>query len=328
MEKIVKRSRCPQCGSLNVLKWGTQQSKQRFKCRECGRVFTPLRGYVSLSNRFPLFRKWVQGKRSLGELSKECGHSERQLRRWFDEFLDKPPKWTIRRDRGISVLIDDTWVGGRCLIVYRDQTNKSTLHYRFSDREDRLEISNDLDTFKRIGLRIDSFTTDGSEEIIQAIRMSYPHVTRQRCLVHIERECANWLTKSPRTSAGITLLRLVRQIPHIRTNNDSLYWMKQLALWHEEYGDFMNERSVDPETGKLTYTHVRMRQAYVMLNKAKANMFRFIDHPEVPKDTNGIEAFFSHLKDNLRIHRGLSREHRENFIKWYLFFTNERKRNG
>ncbi len=291
-------------------------------------MFTPLRGDVSLSNRFPLFRKWVLGKRSLTELSRECGHSERQLRRWFDELLDKPPKWTIRRNRGISVLIDDTWFGKRCLIVYRDQTNGSTLHYRFSDREDRFEISKDLNTFKEIGLRINSFTTDGSEEIIRAIRMSYPNVPRQRCLVHIERGCVNWLTMHPHTSAGITLLRLVRQIPHIRTNNDSLYWMRQLGEWHEEYGDFINEKSVDPETGKMTYTHVRMRQAYVMLNKAKANMFRFIDRPEIQKDTNGIEGFFSHLKDNLRIHRGLSQEHRENFIKWYLFFTNERKRNG
>ena len=37
-------------------------------------------------------------------------------------------------------------------------------------------------------------------------------------------------------------------------------------------------------------------------------------------------AFFGHLKDNLRIHRGMSIEHRQNFIKWYLFFCNEKKK--
>jgi len=37
-------------------------------------------------------------------------------------------------------------------------------------------------------------------------------------------------------------------------------------------------------------------------------------------------AFFGHLKDNLRIHKGMSIEHRQNFIKWHLFFCNEKKK--
>lgn len=283
---------------------------------------------MSQSNRFPLFKKWVLGKRSLGELSRECGYSERQLRRWFDEYLDKPPKWTIRRNEGISVLIDDTWFGDRCLVVYRDQTNTSTLYYRFSDREDRFEISKDLETFKALGLKIYSFTTDGSDDIIRAIEWVYPFVIRQRCLVHIERDCLTWLTKHPRTSAGITLRRLACQISDIKTNNDKIFWIRQLERWHEEYEDFIQEKSVNVETGELTYTHGKVRQSYILLKKALPNMFKYIDHPHVPTNTNGIESFFGHLKDNLRIHRGLSPTHHENFIKWYLFFSNEKKKTG
>ena len=31
--------KCPQCNSLNVRKNGHQQGKQRFECKDCGRIF-------------------------------------------------------------------------------------------------------------------------------------------------------------------------------------------------------------------------------------------------------------------------------------------------
>ena len=57
-------------------------------------------------------------------------------------------------------------------------------------------------------------------------------------------------------------------------------------------------------------------------------MFKFIDHPDIPKTSNALESFFGHLKDNLRIHRGLSFEHQQAFVKWYLHFNNEKKKKG
>ena len=46
----------------------------------------------------------------------------------------------------------------------------------------------------------------------------------------------------------------------------------------------------------------------------------------MPKTSNALESFFGHLKDNLRIHRGLSFEHQQAFVKWYLHFNNEKKK--
>jgi hypothetical protein len=36
--------------------------------------------------------------------------------------------------------------------------------------------------------------------------------------------------------------------------------------------------------------------------------------------TNGIEGYFSHLKNHLDLHRGLTLDHRINFIKWYVYY--------
>ena len=67
-------------------------------------------------------------------------------------------------------------------------------------------------------------------------------------------------------------------------------------------------------------------RAYIHLHRAIPDMFKYIDAPDVPNNTNSLESFFGHLKDNLRIHRGLSREHQKDFIKWYLYFADEKKK--
>lgn len=54
-------------------------------------------------------------------------------------------------------------------------------------------------------------------------------------------------------------------------------------------------------------------------------MFYYPDHPGIPNNTNGIEAFFGHLKNHLDLHRGLTPQHRKAFIKWYIYFRNTKK---
>ena len=60
---------------------------------------------------------------------------------------------------------------------------------------------------------------------------------RQR--YRIERECLSWLTQHPKSSAGITLRRLVTKISYIKTYNDKLFWLKELMKWHEDNEEFI-----------------------------------------------------------------------------------------
>lgn len=38
----------------------------------------------------------------------------------------------------------------------------------------------------------------------------------------------------------------------------------------------------------------------------------------------GIEGFFCNLKNHLDLHRLLTTKNRINFIKWYIYFSNEK----
>jgi hypothetical protein len=60
-----------------------------------------------------------------------------------------------------------------------------------------------------------------------------------------------------------------------------------------------------------------------LIHKALQYLLRYLNDPEIPSSTNRIEGFFGHLKDKLRLHRGLSKQAKKSFIKWYLYFTNK-----
>ncbi len=322
-----RRERCPQCGFLDVVKWGRRDGHQRYKCKNCGSLFTFRRKDTSARNRFVWFKWWVLGKQTIDQISDLSGYSARQLKRWFYEYLDDAPTWTIKKRESVNLLIDGTWFPNKlCLVVYRDNNVKSTLFYRFTDKEKEHEIIRDLETLKAIGIRVESVTSDGEPNIIRAVKYAYPYASRQRCLAHIERECLGWLTQNPKTSAGIKLRSIACMIGYIKTHNDARGWIKDLKEWHDEYEEFIKEKSISPTTGERTYTHENVRKAYLHMYRAIPDMFRFLDNPRIPKTTNALESFFGHLKDHMRLHRGLSFDHHRNFVKWYLYFRNNEQK--
>jgi hypothetical protein len=113
-------------------------------------------------------------------------------------------------------------------------------------------------------------------------------------------------------------------IMKIKTNNDRIYWTQQLNQWHERHKDYLKERTYSKESGRYWYTHKLLRRSYTTIKRALPNMFHYLSNPKIPSTTNGIEGFFSHLKNHLDLHRGLTVEHRIHFIKWYVYLSNNK----
>ena len=125
--KIRMRLRCPQCGSLDSIKWGVRDGIQRYKC-SCGYLFSGRRKEITASNHFVWFKKWVSGRMAIDEIADRSGYSTRQLHRWFDEYLDSSPSWTMNTSRPIYLLIDGTYYSdNHCLILYRAENLKRTI---------------------------------------------------------------------------------------------------------------------------------------------------------------------------------------------------------
>lgn len=329
IQKIRRRLRCPKCGSLDVIKWGVRNGTQRYKCNDCKSLFTSRRKDISKFNRLPWFRKWVLGKLTVNDISKMSGYSSRQLLRWFDEYLEAYPTWTINTSHPIFLLIDGTYYSGsHCLVVYRAENLKRTLFYRFTQSEDDDEIASDLLNIKAMGYNIAGITTDGGDNIIRAVEFAFPHTPRQRCVVHVQRECLSSITLHPRSPEGRALKNIVMMLGGIKSTNDKLWWLKVYDNWVEENEEYVCEKGVRQDNKQEYFIRNDLRKAYIHLKRAIPHLFNYIDTPGLPKTTNALESFFGHIKDQLRIHRGLSGARIDNFIKWYLFFNDEKKRNG
>ena len=76
-----RRERCPQCGFLDGIKWGNQSGYQRYKCKNCGTIFTFRRKDVIKRNRSVWFERWILRKQTVPLMSQLSGISERQLYR-------------------------------------------------------------------------------------------------------------------------------------------------------------------------------------------------------------------------------------------------------
>ena len=135
------------------------------------------------------------------------------------------------------------------------------------------------------------------------------------------------MTKHPQTQAGRDLLEIVRFTNKIATEVDKGIYLKWLENYEERNSHILNQRtyrkdgninSEDP--GKVWwYTHKNLRLAFNTLKSSRNNMFFYLNNPSIPKDTNGLEAEFTHLKTKLNMHRGLTTERRAKFVYWYWF---------
>ena len=327
MSKIRRRQRCPKCSSLNIIRWGSREGHQRYKCRDCGTSFVKHKEGVRQSNRLVWFRKWVLGKQTIEDIARECGYSARQVHRWFDEYLDSSPCWTMNTSRQIYLLIDGTYYSdGHCLILYRAENLKRTIFYRFTTHEDDDEIASDLISIRDLGYDVIGITTDGGDNIIRAVQYVFPNVPRQRCVVHVQRDCLASITQRPRFTEAKLFRNLIQDLSIVKTNNDKLWWLSMYARWVEDNEEYVFQKAIVSYSHQEYYVHNDLRKAYIHLKRALPNLFTYIEHPGVPKTTNALEAFFGHVKDQIRLHRGLAESRIDNFIKWFLFFNDEKKK--
>jgi hypothetical protein len=324
--KTVKRFRCWACGSLATIRWGKRLGKQRYKCINCGILSTRFNTSVSRKNRESWFRQWIIGKQTFSQLVAQSGYSERTLKRYFYDYLSRYPQWQIVRKERVNLLLDGTYFANKlCLVLYRENNVKATLFYRLSDGEWEEELCEDLQNILSLGIEIESITCDGLRNILKAVKKTSPDTVIQRCLAHIQRECLIWLTRCPQSLEGRELRLIVSRLHTIDNHDKWGYWVVDLVQWYERHKDFINQKTFKEDTDRYWFTHKSVRRAFIHIKRALPDMFHYLDNPKIPKTTNGLESFFGHLKQNISLHRGLSKEHYRNYIKWYLFYKSNEK---
>lgn len=198
------------------------------------------------------------------------------------------------------------------------------IFWDFVLRENYFSYCFNLIQIIKLGYIIKGATSDRHGSLVSALKSILPaDIPHQHCLVHLQRLCQSLLTRNPKTEAGKELLELVRFLNRISSHYEKNIWLKWFERLLRRYENLIKERTYfKNEEGKTTwwYTHKNLRRAFRTIERSKDNLFLYLDYPGLSKDINGLEGEFSHLKTKLSIHRGLKRERKANFVKWYFYF--------
>ena len=300
-----------------------QNGKQRYFCKQCNFSFILLRHDVKNKNEFIWFKKWIIERQVYKYLVRDSGYSQSKIQRIFNQYLNSAPVVEIRSKTRVHLLIDGSYFpNGLCLILYYDHNLRYVQLYRETNQEKYTEIKEDLQNLKKLGVDVYSVTCDGHKAILKSIKKVFPNAIIQRCLVHIKRQVRNYLSSKPKLEQSVSLLKLSNQITSIKSIEDSNIWLGAFFNWYKINHEFINQKTQSQNTGRFWYTHKNLHAAFSLLENAIPNMFNYLDDEQIPNTTNRIENYFTHLKDKLRIHRGLRFEAKKNFIKWYLYMKN------
>lgn len=291
-----------------MIRNGRKNSKQLYKCKECGRQFLGGRR----RNKVQVITDYVEGKQTLSQLAQRYRISERTIQRDLAgmRFVRK-----IAKVKDVTIQLDTTYWGRNFgLMVIKDALRNKILWHKYVRNETISQYMEGISWLKSNGFRIYGAVIDGMRGLAQAL---YP-IPVQMCQFHQILITRRYLTQEPELEASIELLSLVKNI----TKMDKESFVGAFNDWSEKYQNVINERIRDKRIKHHTppYMRPRLRSAYLSLRRNMNLLWTFYDRPEtgLPNTNNALEGVFSDIKSKVRAHRGISKDNRRKLLDEYI----------
>jgi hypothetical protein len=297
---------------VHTIKKAKRRGIQTYLCKQCGSYFSGTRrtkiGFIT-----QLWKAYVFHKQTVRELAELWKKDKRTIKKHLESYTPKEKK---HRPRAVHILADATYFGERkrgtcwCVVVARDQYTKENLWWRYVDHETTSIYVAMRQGLETQGYTILSVTGDG----FSGIRTAFSGIPFQMCHIHMERIVTIGTTQNPKLEAGIILLALVRSIK----NTNSHVFRTRLRAYVEQYRDSLNEKTQNPETGALYWTHAPLRKATQALMRLERFLFTYKKDKCIPKTTNSLEGHFRHINEVVAVHCGLQRPQKEKVLDTLL----------
>jgi transposase-like protein len=218
-----------------------------------------------------------------------------------------------KQARNVIVLMDTTYWGRKIgVMLFKDAITKENLLKYYVKNETNALYKEGINELQSKGYSILAIVCDGKTGLLS----SFKNIPVQMCQFHQTAIIRRYITKKPKLQASIELNQIVK----LMINTDKESFEGALNQWYEKWCNFLDERTINLETGKSHYTHKRLRSAYKSLNTNRKWLFTWYDYLElgIPNTTNAIEGHFADLKNKLRNHNGLNIIRKMRFIDEFL----------
>lgn len=192
--------------------------------------------------------------------------------------------------------------------VFRDAQLKENLIWKTAKTETIAVYRELREKLEKQGFRFSAVVIDGRPGLFKL----FCDLPIQMCHFHQTAIMTRYLTTRPKLPASQMLRRIALEI----SKSDEEKMKRLLSIWHLIWKDFLDEKTTDEETGKWHYTHKRLRSAFRSVNNNLPYLYTYQKYPElkIPNTTNSLDGFFSHLKELVKIHRGLKLERKIKMI--------------
>jgi transposase-like protein len=202
-----------------------------------------------------------------------------------------------------------------------DAPSQMLLSSIYAIREGSTSVLHWFAELKAKGLDPIAITMDGEQSTMKAIRLTWPMVKIQRCLLHIQMQGLSWIRTYPKTQAGKDLKILLLQLCRIHSVKERNDFLRSYKKWLYQYKDFILSLP------KTEVAFKDLKRTTSLIKNALPDMFHYLVDPNIPYTTNMLESFYSRLKAAYQRHRGLTHHHKMQFLNWYCYFENQHKTN-
>jgi hypothetical protein len=213
----------------------------------------------------------------------------------------------------VVVLMDTTyWGRGFGVMLFKDAITGENLLKYYVKTETNYLYQKGIEELQSVGFTVLAIVCDGRKGLIQ----SFSNIPVQMCQFHQVAIIRRYITKNPKLQASKDLKFIVDMLK--QTDKES--FQGALTEWYSTWKLFLNERTVNMETGKKYFTHKRLRSAYRSLINNLPWLFTWYENVDlnIPNTTNAIDGHFADLKNKLRNHNGLSMKRKMKFIDGFL----------
>jgi len=284
------------CSSFHVRKNGRRNNRQRYLCLDCGKQFQT-KNKSELTKR--IWNDYVFGKQSYQQLSDKHKLTVKTIRRRIENVGFNTP--TIKPGK-VVLGIDTCFYGHEFGVsVFRGVIKRVNLLWRFVNTETQETYINGIQELQQQGWIILCLIVDG-KNLSLGEKLNLPV---QMCHFHQLAIIKRYLTTNPKLLASQQL----KQIAELLSKTTEQKFIQLLNAWYSRWSDFLKEKTKVAGTSRWFYAHKRTRSAYRSLRANGPYLFTFErlrkQGVNCPKTNNSLEGSFAHLKDKVRLHRGL-----------------------
>ena len=209
-------------------------------------------------------------------------------------------------------IMDATKVGQEWVFVVRDPHAHENVYIAVVPSESTYCYQIALQTLRAHGFTTTAIVGDGKV----AVSWLFKGIPTQMCHFHQKQIVIRCITLNPQLPAGIALLAIVNTL----TTSTEAEFTTMFTDWCVEWDTFLKEKSLNPKTGRRSYTHRKLRSARDSIKRHLPILFTYLRYPElnIPNTTNSLDSSFTKIKNSIAIHAGLSRKQKIKMVMTLL----------